>query len=70
MSTPSEAKIVVVTGASSGVGRAVVRAFGTRGARLGLIARNEEALAIAGYRSLLAAAGFAIDREERHDTAL
>ena len=47
MSTPSEAKIVVVTGASSGVGRAVARAFGTRGARLGLIARNEEALAVA-----------------------
>lgn len=35
---------VVVTGASSGVGRAVARAFGEQGARLGLIARNEEAL--------------------------
>ncbi len=37
-------KVVVVTGASSGVGRAVVRALAGRGVRLGLIARNEEAL--------------------------
>ncbi len=37
-------QIVVVTGASSGVGRACARAFAARGARLGLIARNEEAL--------------------------
>lgn len=35
---------VVVTGASSGVGRAVARAFGARGAHVGLIARNEQAL--------------------------
>jgi NADP-dependent 3-hydroxy acid dehydrogenase YdfG len=33
-----------VTGASSGVGRAVARAFGERGARVGLLARNVEAL--------------------------
>jgi NAD(P)-dependent dehydrogenase (short-subunit alcohol dehydrogenase family) len=37
-------KVVVVTGASSGVGLAVARAFGARGARVGLVARNEEAL--------------------------
>jgi NADP-dependent 3-hydroxy acid dehydrogenase YdfG len=36
--------VVVVTGASSGVGRAIARAFGAAGARVGLIARNEEAL--------------------------
>lgn len=36
--------VVVVTGASSGVGRACARAFGAQGARVGLIARNEEAL--------------------------
>ncbi|MDQ6944686.1 MAG: SDR family oxidoreductase [Actinomycetota bacterium] len=36
--------VVVVTGASSGVGRAVVRAFGAKKARIGLIARNAEAL--------------------------
>lgn len=39
--------VVVVTGASSGIGRAVVRAFAAKGARLGLIARNEEALSAA-----------------------
>jgi short-subunit dehydrogenase len=35
---------VVVTGASSGVGRAIARAFGARGDRVALIARNREAL--------------------------
>lgn len=39
-----QGQVVVVTGASSGVGRAIVRAFAARGARLGLIARNAEAL--------------------------
>ena len=37
-------KVVVVTGASAGVGRAVVRAFAARGADLGLIARGQEGL--------------------------
>ncbi|MBF5046519.1 SDR family oxidoreductase [Aggregicoccus sp. 17bor-14] len=37
-------KVVVVTGASSGVGRAIARAFGAEGARVGLIARSQEAL--------------------------
>jgi NAD(P)-dependent dehydrogenase (short-subunit alcohol dehydrogenase family) len=37
-------QVVVVTGASSGVGRAIARAFGARGAKVGLIARGEEAL--------------------------
>ena len=36
--------VVVVTGASSGVGRATVRAFARRGASLGLIARGREGL--------------------------
>ena len=35
---------VVITGASAGVGRATARAFGALGARVGLIARNQEAL--------------------------
>jgi NADP-dependent 3-hydroxy acid dehydrogenase YdfG len=41
---PIHEQVVVVTGASSGVGRACARAFAARGGRLGLIARNEEAL--------------------------
>ena len=44
MARPIQDQVVVVTGASSGVGRACVRAFAARGAKLGLIARNEEAL--------------------------
>ena len=37
-------EVVVVTGASAGVGRATARAFARRGARVGLIARDAEAL--------------------------
>ena len=37
-------EVVVVTGASAGVGRATARAFGERGAKVGLIARGEAGL--------------------------
>jgi NAD(P)-dependent dehydrogenase (short-subunit alcohol dehydrogenase family) len=37
-------EVVVITGASAGVGRAVARAFGKRRARIGLIARGREGL--------------------------
>jgi NAD(P)-dependent dehydrogenase (short-subunit alcohol dehydrogenase family) len=37
-------QVVVVTGASAGVGRATVREFGNRGARIGLVARGRDAL--------------------------
>ena len=37
--------VVIVTGASAGVGRAVALRFGAAGFRLGLIARDEDALA-------------------------
>lgn len=37
-------QVVVVTGASGGIGRAVVREFGRRGAKIGLIARGEAGL--------------------------
>jgi NADP-dependent 3-hydroxy acid dehydrogenase YdfG len=38
------AEVVVITGASAGVGRATVREFARRGARLGLIARGRDRL--------------------------
>jgi NAD(P)-dependent dehydrogenase (short-subunit alcohol dehydrogenase family) len=37
-------EVVVVTGASAGVGRATARAFAARGARVGLLARGEDGL--------------------------
>lgn len=40
----SKGKVVVVTGASAGVGRATVKEFARRGASLGLIARGRERL--------------------------
>lgn len=40
----SRQRVVVITGASSGVGRACARAFGRRGDRVALLARNIEAL--------------------------
>src|SRR5947209_14572899 len=37
-------EVVVVTGATSGIGRAIVRRFAQDGAQIGLIARGREAL--------------------------
>lgn len=41
---PQKRPVVVVTGASAGLGRAIVREFAREGARIGLIARGEEGL--------------------------
>ncbi|MEU6711724.1 SDR family oxidoreductase [Nonomuraea sp. NPDC046802] len=45
--TPLRGRVVVVTGASGGVGRAVVRELGSRGARVALIARGTTGLGAA-----------------------
>ncbi|GII21803.1 SDR family oxidoreductase [Planosporangium mesophilum] len=44
MGTDAHDQVVVVTGASGGVGRAVARRYGSRGARVALLARGEEGL--------------------------
>ncbi|WP_157264414.1 SDR family oxidoreductase [Azohydromonas aeria] len=43
----SRRRVVVVTGASAGIGRAIAREFGRRGWRVALLARGEEGLAAA-----------------------
>ncbi len=54
MSGPSE-QVVVVTGASGGIGRAVAQAFGARGAKVALLARGE--LGLQGAAKEVEAAG-------------
>ncbi|MFC1415816.1 SDR family oxidoreductase [Streptacidiphilus cavernicola] len=44
-STPQAAQVVVVTGASGGIGRATAQAFAARGAKVALLARGEAGLA-------------------------
>jgi NAD(P)-dependent dehydrogenase (short-subunit alcohol dehydrogenase family) len=44
MTRSSKPKVVVITGASAGIGRASVRAFAERGAAIGLIARGQAGL--------------------------
>ena len=44
MKKDRQPEVVVITGASAGIGRATVRAFARRGASLGLLARGQEGL--------------------------
>src|SRR5437016_5924876 len=44
MARPISQQVVAVTGASSGVGRAIARAFGAAGAKVGLVARGLDGL--------------------------
>ena len=44
MSAKSKPEVVVVTGSSGGVGRAIAHAFAKRGAHVGLLARGQESL--------------------------
>ncbi|WAL68923.1 SDR family oxidoreductase [Amycolatopsis cynarae] len=55
----TEARVVVVTGASGGIGRAAAREFGARGDRVALLARGEEGLE-AATRDVEAAGGRAL----------
>ncbi|MEC4815813.1 MAG: SDR family oxidoreductase [Scytonema sp. PMC 1069.18] len=58
MSTSSP-EVVVITGASAGIGRATVRAFAKRGAYIGLVARSQDGLE-AARQEVEAAGGKAI----------
>lgn len=58
-STTSDPQVVVVTGASAGVGRAVARRFAERGAKVALLARGQEGLR-AAVKDVEAAGGQAL----------
>jgi len=60
-----QGKVVLITGASEGIGAACARAFERRGARLSLIARNEAKLAQVGGPDTLRIAGDVTDDATR-----
>lgn len=59
MTAATDEQVVVITGASSGVGRAIARAVGASGARVALLARGEDGLHAAA-REIEAAGGQAL----------
>ena len=60
-----DGKIVLITGASEGVGAACAKEFAASGAKLSLTARSEEGLRRAGGESALVTAGDLTDEETR-----
>ena len=60
-------RVVLMTGASEGIGAACVRAFEKRGARLSLVARNSERLAAVGGPDVLRTAGDITSAEIRRN---
>jgi|SRR5579859_591288 len=62
-------RVVLITGASEGIGAACARAFEARGARLSLVARNGEKLADVGGPETLRTAGDITSAEIRQSVA-
>ena len=62
-----QGRVVLITGASEGIGAACARVFGARGARLSLIARNGEKLAAVGGADALRTAGDVTSDETRRN---
>ncbi len=58
-------KVVLITGASDGIGAACARVFSARGAKLALTARSKEKLELAGGNEALVIAGDLKDPEHR-----
>jgi len=61
-----QGKVVLITGASGGIGAACARVFEARGARLSIVARNAEKLEAVGGPGTLRTAGDITSEEVRH----
>ncbi|HZV35742.1 MAG TPA: SDR family NAD(P)-dependent oxidoreductase, partial [Verrucomicrobiae bacterium] len=59
MKFSKKSEVVVITGASAGIGRATVRRFAREGARIGLVARGVDGLN-AAQREVVEAGGEAL----------
>ena len=62
----SRTEVVVITGASAGVGRATAREFARRGTRIGLLARGREGLEAAQRFTAMRTAARAESRARLH----